>query len=108
MPPGDFSHQRRHRERPHHTTGFLQHKRVPRFTIPRTGHRYTLPQIKTFLAEQQLAFLGFELPPQILEAFQQRYPEPAALLDLDRWHEFETVNPNTFLGMYIFKVATSV
>ena len=71
-------------------------------------HRYTLPQIKAFLAEQQLAFLGFELPPEILEAFQQRYPEPAALLDLDRWHEFETVNPNTFLGMYIFKVATSV
>src|SRR5215475_71083 len=108
MPPGDFSHQRRHRERPHHTTGFLQHKRVPRFTIPRTGASLHSAADQGFPRRAAIAFLGFELPPEILEAFQQRYPEPAALLDLDRWHEFETVNPNTFLGMYIFKVATSV
>jgi len=70
--------------------------------------RYTLPQIKAFLAEQQLTFLGFELPREIFASFQKRYPEPAALINLDRWHEFETVNPDTFLGMYIFNVATRI
>ena len=67
-------------------------------------HRYNLLQIKAFLAEQQLTFLGFELPVGILAAFQQRYPEHAALTDLDRWHAFETTNPDTFLGMYIFHI----
>ncbi|HEX3161905.1 MAG TPA: hypothetical protein VHQ92_04940, partial [Pseudolabrys sp.] len=67
-------------------------------------HRYTLPQIKAFLAEHRLLFLGFELPQATLAAFRQRYPEPAALTDLDHWQEFEAANPETFLGMYIFRV----
>jgi SAM-dependent methyltransferase len=67
-------------------------------------HRYNLLQIKAFLAEQQLTFHGFELPVGVLAAFQQRYPEHAALTDLDRWHAFETTNPDTFLGMYIFHI----
>ena len=67
-------------------------------------HRYTLPQIKVFLAEHRLQFLGFELPPETLAAFRQRYSDPAALTDLDHWQEFEAANPDTFLGMYIFRV----
>jgi hypothetical protein len=68
-------------------------------------HRYTVPQIKNFLAERQLLFFGFELPPETLAAFQKRYPADAALTDLDCWHDFETANPEAFLGMYIFHVA---
>jgi SAM-dependent methyltransferase len=67
-------------------------------------HRYTVPQIKNFLAERQLLFFGFELPPGILAAFQKRYPAAAALTDLDCWHDFETANPEAFLGMYTFHV----
>jgi SAM-dependent methyltransferase len=71
-------------------------------------HRYTLPKIKAFLAEMQLVFLGFDLRREILAAFKQCYPELTALTDLDRWHEFETANPDTFIGMYIFQVGTRV
>jgi SAM-dependent methyltransferase len=71
-------------------------------------HRFTLPQVKAFLDGQQLTFLGFELPRETFAAFQQRYPQPAALTDLDRWHEFETANPDTFLGMYIFHLGARV
>jgi SAM-dependent methyltransferase len=67
-------------------------------------HRYTLQQIKVFLAEHRLLFLGFELPPETLATFRQRYSAPAALTDLDHWQEFEAANPDTFLGMYIFRV----
>src|SRR6476620_9950078 len=61
-------------------------------------------QIKNFLAERQLLFFGFELPPATLAAVQKRYPAAAALTDLDCWHDFETANPEAFLGMYIFHV----
>ena len=67
-------------------------------------HRFTLPQIKAFLAEQDLLFLGFESEPDILAAFARQNPNPAALTDLDRWHAFEIANPETFLGMYRFAV----
>jgi hypothetical protein len=33
-----------------------------------------------------------------------RFPEPAAIGDLDRWHVFETEAPDTFAGMYQFWV----
>ena len=52
-----------------------------------------------------MQFLGFELPPETLAAFRQRYSDPAALTDLDHWQEFEAANRDTFLGMYIFRVA---
>jgi len=65
-------------------------------------HQFTIPQIKAFLAEQKLSFLGFECDSETLQLFQRRYPDPAAIADLDSWHEFELSRPRTFLSMYVF------
>jgi 2-polyprenyl-3-methyl-5-hydroxy-6-metoxy-1,4-benzoquinol methylase len=67
-------------------------------------HRFTLPEIKALLADHDLSFLGFDVEPDVLAAFQRQFPDPAALGDFDRWHSFETGNPETFLGMYQFMV----
>jgi SAM-dependent methyltransferase/tetratricopeptide (TPR) repeat protein len=67
-------------------------------------HRTSLPEIKAFLAANDLAFAGFHLDALILNAFSQRFPSPAAVTDLDCWHAFETEAPSTFAGMYQFSV----
>src|SRR5580704_17794457 len=67
-------------------------------------HQMTLPQIKTFLADNGLQFTGFVLDPATLQQFAVRFPEVAAMLDLDRWHAFETQAPATFAKMYQFFV----
>jgi len=67
-------------------------------------HRMTLPQIKAFLAEHHLQFLGFELAERPWRAYGARFPADAARIDLDHWHQFETENPRTFQGMYQFWV----
>jgi ubiquinone/menaquinone biosynthesis C-methylase UbiE len=67
-------------------------------------HRMTLPQIGAFLAEQGLAFLGFELPPRTAAQYRLRFPEDPAMTDLTMWRLFETDHPNTFRGMYQFWV----
>ncbi len=58
----------------------------------------------SFLAGNELTFLGFELPPEVLSVIKRRYLNAAALIDLGRWHEFEGDNPDTFLGMYVFGI----
>ena len=67
-------------------------------------HRMTLPQIAAFLAEHDLAFVGFELDVAINGRYQARFPADRSMTDLDRWHVFETENPTTFAGMYQFWV----
>jgi SAM-dependent methyltransferase/tetratricopeptide (TPR) repeat protein len=67
-------------------------------------HRLSIPEIKAFLDQHGLAFLGFDVRSQIREQFQRRFPDPAAATDLDRWHEFEVGHPRTFAGMYMFWV----
>ncbi len=66
--------------------------------------RITLPEIKSFLAANNLNFAGFNLAPAALQKFAARFPRPAALLDLDCWHAFETEAPGAFAGMYQFQV----
>jgi hypothetical protein len=34
-----------------------------------------------------------------------KYPDRAALTNLDYWHAFEQANPDTFHFMYVFDVA---
>jgi tetratricopeptide (TPR) repeat protein/SAM-dependent methyltransferase len=63
-------------------------------------HRMTLPPIKSFLAENDLQFLGFVLDSRIKRLYAARFPDDAAMIDLDNWHLFETENPKTFLGLY--------
>jgi 2-polyprenyl-3-methyl-5-hydroxy-6-metoxy-1,4-benzoquinol methylase len=67
-------------------------------------HRFTIPEIMTLLREPGLSFLGFELPPEVIDKFQRQFPGITALNDLDHWHAFETANPLTFRHMYIFSV----
>lgn len=67
-------------------------------------HRLTLPAIKAFVAEQRLAFLGFDLDPRSLQGYAAANPEDVTMTDLDRWHEFEQRHPQTFRGMYQFWV----
>ena len=65
-------------------------------------HRLSLPQIKSFLHDNGLKFLGFNLDPQALQQFRRRHPEVGALTDLDLWHAFESDHPRTFAAMYQF------
>jgi len=67
-------------------------------------HRITLPEIKSFVAAQNLTFAGFILDAATLRRFAARFPGRAALTNLDRWHAFEAEAPNTFAGMYQFQV----
>jgi tetratricopeptide (TPR) repeat protein/2-polyprenyl-3-methyl-5-hydroxy-6-metoxy-1,4-benzoquinol methylase len=67
-------------------------------------HRLTLPQIGSFLQDNNLQFLGFELDPALTGQYRRRFPEDASLTDLSRWHAFEMENPKTFAGMYQFWV----
>jgi SAM-dependent methyltransferase len=67
-------------------------------------HRITIPEIQSFLAANNLNFAGFILDAATLRQFSARFPGPAALTDLDRWHDFETEAPNTFAAMYGFQV----
>jgi Flp pilus assembly protein TadD/2-polyprenyl-3-methyl-5-hydroxy-6-metoxy-1,4-benzoquinol methylase len=67
-------------------------------------HHFTLPQIKTFLAENGLALLGFEHDPDILHSYRAQFSDDPAATDLDHWHAFEQQNPNTFGRMYQFIV----
>ena len=65
-------------------------------------HQLTLPEIKAFLSESQLAFIGFELDNQTLHTYRTRFPEDFGARNLDCWHLFETDNPDTFREMYQF------
>jgi tetratricopeptide (TPR) repeat protein/SAM-dependent methyltransferase len=66
-------------------------------------HQFTLPQIKEFLAENRLVFLGFEnLEAAVLAGYRRRFPADAALTDLDHWRDFEAEHPHLFGGMYQF------
>jgi tetratricopeptide (TPR) repeat protein/SAM-dependent methyltransferase len=67
-------------------------------------HQMTLPQIKAFLAENGVQFTGFVLDAATVQQFAARFPQAAALLDLDRWHAFEMQAPETFAKMYQFFV----
>lgn len=67
-------------------------------------HRMTLPEIGAFLQENSLAFLGFDIRPDYLHAYKQRFPDDVAATNLSQWHVFECENPDTFIGMYNFWV----
>jgi tetratricopeptide (TPR) repeat protein/SAM-dependent methyltransferase len=70
----------------------------------RQEHRFTLPQISSFLVDCGMEFLGFDVEGSLLQQFRRRFPGRSALVDLDLWNAFETENPHTFIGMYQFFV----
>ncbi len=65
-------------------------------------HRLSIPQIKEFLASQNLRFIGFELSGAVRQAYLERYPDDPTMTDLDCWNAFEIERPSTFTGMYQF------
>jgi hypothetical protein len=67
-------------------------------------HRLTLTAIETFLRENKLMFLGFEIAPEILHAYRMCFPEDPAATNLAQWRLFENEHPDTFVGMYQFWV----
>jgi 2-polyprenyl-3-methyl-5-hydroxy-6-metoxy-1,4-benzoquinol methylase/tetratricopeptide (TPR) repeat protein len=66
--------------------------------------RIAIPQIKSFLRENGLRFIGFEFAPRVLQHYRTVFGSDSALRDLDRWHAYETERPDTFAGMYQFWV----
>lgn len=67
-------------------------------------HRFTLPQIKTILADRGLRFEGFNISPITMNAFRKQNQDQNAEFDLDAWDTFEHKNPKTFYNMYQFWV----
>ena len=67
-------------------------------------HRFALPQIAGFIAENNLQFLGFETDLAIKRNYARRFHNDVAMTDLASWHQYETDNPRTFLNMYHFWV----
>ena len=65
-------------------------------------HQFTLPTISTFLRENRLQFLGFEIDGPVLQTYRRRFPDDQTMTDLGLWHIFEAENPSIFAGMYQF------
>lgn len=65
-------------------------------------HRMTITAIESFIRENQLAFLGFEISSNTLRLYKRRFPDDIAATDLGNWQAFENENPDTFIGMYNF------
>ena len=66
--------------------------------------RLTIPEIKSFLAENDLRFIGFEFAPRLMQHYRNLFGGDHLMRDLDRWHAFESERPDTFAGMYQFWV----
>jgi SAM-dependent methyltransferase len=67
-------------------------------------YQHELPEIAAFIAAENLRFLGFELDLRVLQAYAAANPDDPAMIDLARWHRFETANPGIFTAMYQFWV----
>jgi len=65
-------------------------------------HLMTLTGIETFLRDNGLTFLGFEIDRDVVRAYRRRFPDDPAATDLAQWQIFEHENPHTFGGMYQF------
>jgi Flp pilus assembly protein TadD/SAM-dependent methyltransferase len=68
-------------------------------------HQSTLPQIAEWIDELGLEFVGFQLDKDfVLPQYLNRFPEDPSATSLERWHQFERDNPDTFTTMYQFWV----
>jgi tetratricopeptide (TPR) repeat protein/SAM-dependent methyltransferase len=67
-------------------------------------HRFEIPQISTFLAQNDLDFLGFVVGTATRRQYGLKFLDDPARTNLAHWHVFETENPDTFIDMYLFWV----
>jgi SAM-dependent methyltransferase len=66
-------------------------------------HRFEIPDLVAALDALALEFGGFSIRARTtVQEFRKINPDPAAWLDLDRWHRFEQDHPDTFRAMYQF------
>ena len=62
----------------------------------------TIPEIESFLYENELEFCGFALDQTQRIKFDQAVLGEGDWFDLNKWAEFEEDHPETFIGMYQF------
>ena len=67
-------------------------------------HRFTIPQLAAFLAENNLAFVGFDLDHFTTRRYLSRFPHDETMTELACWDALERDDPSTFSGMYQFWV----
>jgi Flp pilus assembly protein TadD/2-polyprenyl-3-methyl-5-hydroxy-6-metoxy-1,4-benzoquinol methylase len=67
-------------------------------------HRMDLARIGEFIGANGLQFLGFDIEDEVRHAYRRRFPRDFAAVDLNLWQQFESGNPDTFIGMYQFWV----
>lgn len=65
-------------------------------------HSYSLPEIKSLLAELNMKCLGFMTHSNTLENYGKIYPEDTLKNNLNNWTAFEAAHPDTFGEMYLF------
>jgi len=65
-------------------------------------HQFDIPQIQDCLDKLDLEFKGFYIGADVIQSFEKKFSGDGAKSNLDYWNEFETKNPNTFIGMYQF------
>lgn len=71
--------------------------------------QFTIPEIKAFLAENDLKFIGFEFGPQPHAFHRDVFARNGwSTGDIDRWDEYERANPDIFIGMYNFWVQKNI
>jgi SAM-dependent methyltransferase len=66
--------------------------------------RLTLPQIKRFLADNNLEFIGWDIDEDFLKKYGEEFPNDKAKTNLDHWNAFEEKYPFVFDHMYKFWV----
>ena len=65
-------------------------------------HQFDCIELKKLLSDNNLNFLGFEFRnTSIINNFKSIYGSES-LTNLEKWHDFESRNKNTFSGMYQF------
>lgn len=63
----------------------------------------TIPQIKELIDSQNLEFLGFHFDMGDAEQrYAEMFPSDSDQLNLEYWHQFEQLHPDTFWCMYQF------
>jgi tetratricopeptide (TPR) repeat protein/SAM-dependent methyltransferase len=66
--------------------------------------QFAIPEIKAFLAQNGLTFIGFVIDPAVQQYYQVRFPHDAAMTNLDCWSALEVESPLIFTNMYQFWV----
>jgi SAM-dependent methyltransferase len=67
-------------------------------------HQMSLGDIRSFIEDRGLTFIGFDLNKSVIEEYRRIFPTDIQAIDLQNWEKFEKLHPNTFVSMYQFWV----